>query len=468
MRRFWLILPLFSLLFSPLAVRAETVFEPGFILSDRDLTDVSVPEGYSQRFLEARGGAIASMRFPDIDGTMRKPGDLIDYYGKIFGVNPRFLLALIQKEQGLVYDKDPSKCQIDWATGYGRPDGSTCDDPYWQRYRGFTTQIVSAAAFIQCFYQDTTDKCGSRRSFGYQPGVATVIDGQAVVPANLATAALYTYTPHVHGNRNLLRLWSDWFAFGYPDGSYLSTPDGTVWLIQAGLKRRFANKSALHSRVDAGRVIPVGYDVLERYEEGAPIKFAEYALVRVPETGTVYLLTGDRKRPIESMQVFRSIGFNPEEIDDVDPADLAAYADGDPIGVRSSYPTGALLQDNRSGGVYWVEDGVKKPIYSAEIMKTNFPGKKITAVSRTILDGFPTGEPVRFRDGELVTSPKHKPTVFVISNGQRRPISSGEVFERLGYSWKRIIRTNDAALDIHPLGEAVSAPAEEFQAAAAR
>lgn len=431
----------------------------GYILSDQDMTDTEVPSGFSQRFLEAHGGAIARMTFRDIDGSMKKPGDLIDFYGKIYGVNPRFLLALIQREQSLVEDPNPSRCQIDWAAGYGRPDGSTCDDPNWQAYRGFTSQVVNAAAFVECFYHDTTDRCGRQRKFGYFPGVTVTFDSQPVVPANLATALLYSYTPHIHGNMNIRTIWTDWFNTGYPDGSALSDADGNVYLIQGGLKRRFDNKSALHTRVEAGRIIPVSDAVLAGYQDGAPIKFSDYSLVHVP-SGTVYLLVGDRKRPIKSMEVFRAIGFNPEEIDDVDPSDLEGYAEGDMITLKSAYPTGALLKDSKTGGIYFVENGRKSPIIDVSIMKADFPKKRVTRVSPATLAKYETGEPLRFRDGDLVTGSGADRAVYVISNGQRRPIVSGAVFEQLGYSWKRVIWTTDAVLQMHPLGPRVSGIAQ--------
>lgn len=455
MKRFALILLQISLLAGALPAQAAD-FDPNVILSDKELTTVDVPPGFSQAFLESRGGALAKMTFRDelIDGSMKKPGDLIDLYGKIFGVNPRYLLALIQKEQSLVTDANPSKCQIDWAAGYGRPDGSTCDT--WHPSRGFAQQIANAAAFVQCFYADSTDKCGVNRTFGLFPGRATVIDGQTVVPGNMATALLYTYTPHVHGNRNLAKLWSGWFSLGYPDGTVLQSPSGDVYLIQGGLKRRFANKGALKTRVDATRIIPVSEAALASFQEGASIKFNDYSLVHVP-SGTVYLLVGDRKRPIESMEVFRAIGFNPEEIDDVTDEDLEPYAEGDTITLKSAYPTGTLLQNNKTGGVYFVENGVKRPILSAEIMKINWPNKKISSVSPATLEKYPSAEPAKFRDGELITSPGSNKTVFVVSNGMRRPIVSGQAFEQLGYSWKRIVYTSDEAVDLHPIGEPVTA-----------
>lgn len=457
MRLFTLILT-FAMVVSvlPAPVFAESAFNPDFVISDRDITDTSVPDDYAQKFLEAKGSGIAGRLFQDLDGSMKKPGDIITYYGRSFGVSPRFLLALIQKEQSLVTDKNPSNCQVDWAAGYGRPDGSTCNDPVWQKYRGFTTQIINAAAFARFFYDNP------ERSFGYFEGRTANIDGTPVTPANTATAMLYSYTPHIHGNRLFSTIWSKWFISSYPDGSFLRDSSGEVWLIQAGLKRRFASISALYSRVDASRIIQVTDDILSQYDEGASIKFADYSLVRVPN-GSVYMLVRDIKRPVESMQVFRTIGFNPEEIIDVSETDLASYAPGDMITMESTYPTGALIQNNKTGGVYWVQDGVKRPIYSAEIMKINYPGRKIFPVSPDVLEAMPSKDAVRLRDGELVTCPGCDKAVYVISNGMRRPILSGKVFEALGYDWRRVIHTTDDAVFLHPLGEMVSLSTDDFQ-----
>ena len=455
MKRFLLVLLQISMLASVLPARAAD-FDADVILSDKELTSTDVPPGFSQAFLESRGSGIADMTFRDelFSWSMMKPGDLIDLYGKSLGVNPRFLLALIQKEQSLVTDGNPSTCQIMWATGYGRPDGSVCTDAALQlKYGGFSKQVLGAAQFVRYFYD--MEARGERRTFGFHPGVQATIDGQSVVPSNVATAMLYSYTPHLHGNQNLVKLWSGWFSLGYPDGSVLQSPDGSVYLIQGGLKRRFANNGALKTRVDASRIIPVSEAALAGFQEGASIKFSDYTLVRVP-AGTVYLLSGDRKRPIESMDVFRSIGFNPEEVDEVSDEDLEPYAEGELITLKSAYPTGTLLQNNKTGGVYFVENGVKRPIVSAEIMKINYPNKKISSISPSALEKYPSAEPVRFRDGELITSPGSNKTVYVVSNGLRRPIASGQVFEQLGYLWKRIIYTSDAAVNLHPLGEAVT------------
>jgi hypothetical protein len=430
-------------------------------LADSDLLDTKLPADYAQNFLVNHHSGIADRTFPDLDGKPKKPGELIAYYSQTYGVSQKYLLALIQKEQSLVTDPNPNRCQVDWAAGYGRPDGSGCDDPHWQAHRGFANQIVSAAEYVQYFYQK--DKAGERRDFGYQPGEVAVIDNRPIIPSNVATALLYTYTPHLHGNTLLANIWASWFQSQYPDGSYLQGPDGQAYLVQSGFKRPFASKSALYSRVDPSQVFPVDDVTLAQYPTGSSIKFADYSLVRTPKTGGVYLLSGNFKRPIVSMKVFRAIGFNPEEINNVAPADLADYADGDPITLKNAYPIGALLQDKKSGGVYYVESGKKYPILSAEIMKADYAGKKLSVVSTSFLDALPTGGPVKFKDGTLVTSPIANGTIYVISNGTRRPFASLDALTRLGYDPSHVIVTNDQALQAQPLGPAVTTPIPDAQ-----
>jgi hypothetical protein len=455
MRRFFAILSVLSLLYTsiPQPALAADLFNPNIILADSDLLDTKLPADYAQNFLVNHHSGIASRTFTDMDGKAKTPGALIAYYGKVYGVSQKYLLALIQKEQSLVTDPNPSKCQLDWATGYGRPDGSGCDDPHWQAHRGFASQIMNAAEYVQYFY--AKDQQGVRRTFGYQPGEVAIIDNRPVIPANVATAMLYTYTPHLHGNTLLANIWASWFQSQYPDGSFLQGPDGQAYLVQNGFKRPFASKSALYSRVDQSQVITVDDATLAQYPTGSSIKFADYSLVRTPKTGGIYLLSGNFKRPIVSMKVFRAIGFNPEEINNVSPADLADYADGTPITLKSAYPTGALLQDKKSGNVYYVESGKKYPILSAEIMKADYPGKTLSSVSTSFLDALPAGDPVKFKDGTLVTSPVANGTIYVISNGTRRPFASPDVLTHLGYSLDHVIVTSDQALEIHPLGPAV-------------
>ena len=146
------------------------------------------------------------------------------------------------------------------------------------------------------------------------------------------------------------------------------------------------------------------------------------------------------------------IGFNWEEVQRVSDADIAGYEFGDDITLESAYPTGALLKTGDNPGVYYVDNGVKHPIYTEEILQANFKGKIITTISADELDRYESSGPVLFRDGNLIKSAQDN-KVYVIANGQRHWITTEEIFDKFGYQWDNLIITAQSAIDIHPLGD---------------
>ncbi|MDZ4229763.1 MAG: hypothetical protein U1C53_01365, partial [Candidatus Veblenbacteria bacterium] len=373
-----------------------------------------------------------------------------------FQISPKFLLALIQKEQSLVEDGTPLPSQYDWATGYAVCDSCSTDDPVLQKFKGFYNQVYNAAKRIRTVYLVDLVNRGMTSS-GFGPGLTKLVDGQAVTPQNQATAALYTYTPHLHGNQLFSEVWNRFFARAYPDGTLLNVEgEREVWLVEDGLRREFASRSVYLSYYsDFDRVLTVGENELQKYPEGRPLNFANYSFLRTPR-GTVYLLVDDELRGFTSQEALRQVGVHPEEIQDVAQEDLTGYAEAEPITSSSVFPIGALLQDKKTGGVFWVQDGLKHPIWSREIMNINFPGRRITVSTPEQLAAYPTSTPVLLRDGELVRSPD-EPAVYLISNGLRRPFVSEAAFLGLGFDWQHVATTSPAALALHQLGEPIAA-----------
>ena len=141
-------------------------FDPNFIISDAEILD-SGAMGLAdiQQFLESHGSYLAKYRGEDYYGTVRSaaeiiynaatngydcsgvavdnPQDLAEAKAKCVktSINPRFLLVLLQKEQSLIDDPSPKASQLDWAMGYGCPDGAACSE----RWRGFGKQVNAAA-----------------------------------------------------------------------------------------------------------------------------------------------------------------------------------------------------------------------------------------------------------------------------------------------------------------------------------
>ena len=448
-------------------------FNPDFIISDEEMLDTSSMTLVEiENFLKSKGGYISQHTFKNADGVYKSAAEIIydaannfDCEGvnlssnasreeklekcKIVGINPKALIVLLQKEQSLIDETSPTQRQLDWATGYGCPDGGGCNS----RWEGFGKQVNSAS--LQ-FY----DYIENPQNYSYRAGgtytVSNTGRGPIVInPQNNATAALYNYTPHVYyGNFNFFKLWMRYFTRSYPNGTLLQAKgEPGVWLIQNGEKRPFLSRGALNSRFDPNKIVQINKSDLDAFPTGEAIKFPQYSLVRSPR-GTVFLLIDDARRGFASGEALRKIGINPEEIIDASWEDINAYEEGSPITATSSYPTGALLQDNSTGGIYYVSDGTKAPLWDAVLLKTKFKWKSITPVPPEKLASFKTVEPAIFNDGELLTS-DISPAVYVIDNKQKRPITSGKIFEELGYKWDNIISVPTKILDLYPDGPAV-------------
>jgi hypothetical protein len=425
-------------------------FNPNYIISDSEMLEAnSITLEEVQAFLKIQGGALATYIDPV---TRRSAAEIIWQSAESYGINPKFLLVLLQKEQSLVTDSDPKDTQYKWAMGFALCDDCEATDPRVAIFAGFTNQVDRAAWRFRWFVEEY--KKGTSQWLKY-PRETFMIDGVNVTPSNQVTAALYNYTPHYTGNYNFWRIWNNWFATVYPDGALLRDKDTKkVYLIQGGKKRLFASNSVLKSGYDTNKIIDVTSDTLDNYDNGNSIKFAQYSLLRSPK-GTVYLLVNDERRGIASKAVFKNIGFNPEEVEDVTFDELNNYKEGNSITMKSIFPLGGLLQDKKTGGVYYVENGNKYPIYSKEIMLANFKGRRLTGVSTDELAKYPTLEPIKFKDGEIIQA-KDSEDIYVISNGERRLIPSATVFDKLGYKKENIIKTSLKALEIHPLGQPIN------------
>lgn len=436
---------------------------PNDLLADRDLTDASsLSLSQIQSFLNQKG-TLGYYYTPDVDGVVKTAAEVIWRVATTYSISPKFLLALVQREQSLVEAKKPTQGQYDWAAGFGVCDSCSKNDPNTIAWKGFANQIEGAARQISVRYLPDLKKKGTTIS-GIGPGITKVIDGTSVTPTNKATAILYTYTPHLHGNQNFFTIWQRWFGLTYPDGSLVRVAGSKdIWLLANGEKQKFSTKTAFLSRFSDKDVLPISQGDLDQYADGTPIKFSNYSLLS-STAGDTYLIVNEEKRKIVSKAAFRQLGFNPDEVEPATDVELANYTDSEPLDVTSSYPEGALLQDKKTGGVYFAENGKKYPIWSKELLTARFPKMTITKASADQLSQLETAEPVKFRDGQLI-GVKGTPAVYVIEHGNRRPIQNEDVFIRFGWQWNNVIWTSEQVVNLHTLGDPITSPQQTLDIA---
>ncbi len=392
------------------------------------------------------------------NSRLRNAAEIVYNAAQEARINPKFLLVTLQKEQGLIERSEYNQRALDYAMGYYCFDGQACN-PQWQ---GFGKQVRAAA--LQ--FRDYIDNIHTRP---YRPGQTSSIDGQAVTPVNRITAAMYVYTPHLHGNRLFMTIWQR-YGFGtlnaiirgiLPEGSIVQakttakdSKNEAVYLINNNKKLLFASKNALISRYDPKKVLLVDKAEIDKFADGPEIKFANYSVLEGPD-GQRYLLDGLQKRIISSNEVFRQLGYSLDEIIKVSSLDLASLNPGLPLTKENPSPYESLLRDSKSGGVFYIKDGNKYPIIDKSILNINFSNLKIVNATTKALEKYISQTPVLIKDGNLVKL-ANSPVVYVIAGGQRRPIADEASFVALGYKWSDIKTISERVLILHNLGDPVN------------
>lgn len=419
-------------------------FDPSYIISDATFTNwQTMTQSEIEDFLSRQKGALANYRTTDIDGKEKSAGQIIFEASQRHKINPQVLITLIQKEQTLITQQAQKSSQFDWATGFACPDGR---GPI-EKFKGFARQIDRAAWRLRYYLEYPWE-------FPIGKGRTAYIDKTYLTPKNAATAALYNYTPHIKGNKLFWSIFQKWFSEEhiFKEGSLLRAEgEPGIWLIKNEERHGFPSKTIFLLGYRFDDVHTVSYKVLEEYPVGEPMKFPNFSLLKTPE-GKIYLIDNEKKREI-SEEMFRQIGFHPEEIIKLNGEDLnllALYEEGEPV--KSPWINEVLLQDKETFGVWLVKNNTRRAIIDKTILEANYPYQKIIKVNPQELEKFEIGAPLKLQDGVLIKSVDN-PTVYVIGQEKRMPIADPETFEALGYSWQAVITVPQKVIDIHPLGE---------------
>jgi hypothetical protein len=444
---------LVSLLLAPFLVQGAE-FDPSYLISDSELLNYkSMNQTEIQNFLNQRRGTLSNYVTFDKESNLKTASQSFYEIAQRWLVNPQYLLVLVQKEQSLLESPRPTQKQYDWATGYAVCDDCSMDDPKIQRWKGFYSQVNSAAAQTR-YYMDNIDE------FNFKPNRTYTISGQQVTIKNTATAALYNYTPHIQGNKSFWNLWNGYFSKKWPDGALLQAEfSDKIYYIENGLRREVASKAVFASRFDSKNIVTVAQEDIDSYEEGVPIKYLNFSLFKGDSSGNVYMIVNDMKRKIADNEVLRKLGFNSDSITMVNEVELILYKDGPDITQYTYYPTGTLIQDNKATkpfeNLYYVISGEKKAVLTKEIFDANFSDLKIEKTSLAVLDGYLTGNNVTLPNGWLIKTPTVN-TVYVVSNGKVMPIFNSRVFKSMNYDFANVKIVSESTLNLHQLGQTIT------------
>ena len=478
---------LISLFFSTSALAFEVDYN--YLLSDDEANNYnSMSERDIQNFLVEKNSFLKDYQYSGNNPSLaqlaldpekkyiktRSASEIIYNAAQEAKINPQFILTMLQKEQSLVENSNPTERNLDFAMGYFCYDGTPCNP----QYKGFGKQVRSAALQFR-WYFDNIEK------YNFKPGQTICIGdprptelpcspkGTEVTPTNSITAALYVYTPHIAGNRLFATLWNK-YGFSTASSPYLppivvrdgiipegalvkakDSDDGAVYLVKNGKKVRFASMNALISRYDPNKILEIANKEIELYEDGGLISHANYSLLE-DNFGRRWLIDGLNKRLINSDEAFRSLGFNPDEVIKASDEELAIYQEGRVLtGSQNNSPFAQLLKDTVNDRIYYVKDGQKYLLIDEFIAKANFPEMTIKNADANILETLESAAPIKLADGTLVKLDKDR-RVYVIYDGTRRFIPDEATFDFFGYKWTSIQTIPSRVMNLHFLGEDIT------------
>ena len=426
-------------------------FDPNYLISDWDFTD-SFALDFNQIQHYLNRGFLGDYLTEDWEGDAAYATSIVWETAQVRGISPKVLLVMLQKEQSLVEDDNPSDSQLDWAMGYAVCDDCSKQDEAIQRWKGFGKQVNSAAMQLNEGYLQDIEDYGTTQGV-YGPGVDVEIDNTIVTPINAATAALYAYTPHLHGNENFVTIWDRWFSTNYPTGSLLQAAgeDG-VYYIEYGYKRAINSWSALLSRFNSDLIIEVNSETLDNYPDGHAIDFPNYSLLQ-DEDENIYLLVDDTLRPFDSTESFYALGFKDDELNQIDNDDVELYDEGSIVTSSTSSVTGELVQLSTNGAFFYLQGGFRHAVLTQDIALARF-GEASRIVAPMEVEQYTESNHLLIPDGYLIKVTTD-PTVYVVAEGERLPIGSESSFNSFGWQWNDIIDVSQETLALHRLGDSI-------------
>lgn len=404
------------------------------------------PTGYSQATGYTFGGYVTA-------------GQVIYDAAKAYGLNPQVLVVTLEKEQSLVsgrnnfagYCNNGDEHKYAAALGFGCPDspntysytglnlyqrngvvvgnvGPTCVNSVSKA--GFSQQVIRAAwlltfgrqraegntgwAVINGSWNNTDDlySCyGGPMTQGnyrvcpngqptYYDGYVT-IDGVATHMDNGATAALYWYTPHFHGNELFSTLFQSYF--GSVIGSYLvRTPaDATVYLLSGNNKYPIGDSGVLQDFTPLGQVKYVSDTYLSAYSQGPMLGHMVGG-----QDGTLYFIDGGIKLPFSSCGMVAHFGYSCSSVTVLPNSQLSKFATG---------PYITQLYKTVEGKMFYIVNGTRRQVFDQKSQDQAGLSGPYNALLERGISYLPYDVPI-IRDGVVVKNRSGGSYVYDSSN----------------------------------------------------
>lgn len=413
----------------------------------------------------------------------RTAAQIIDDVARACHISQKVIVVMLQKEQGLVTDDWPWSLQYRGAMGYGCPDTAACDSEYY----GFFNQVYNAALQFQRYKADPAN-------WNHVPFMTNNVLYQANAPScgsrstyieNYATAGLYNYTPYTpnsaaldnlygtgdscsaYGNRNFWRYYNDWFGSTFNQVSYVQMQGSSAqYIVYDGKKQALTYDGLLAWGIDrlplttlsattlgAMPTVSTPLTRVSQIEGTASQVFVDNAIYyditsNIRQTWGNFNATQTSVIPWKVLDLVGYGGLLPTVVNQsggqylmeagtirqfTTPTVLRLWAGTSPasISLSSQYgntiPVGAVINHNLGSvsGAYYLVDQTKAYSITAKVASL-LPEWQPVPISSSSLARYSNKGAL----SHLVKSPSQT-TIFALDKGQRRAISTFQIFNFL-------------------------------------
>jgi LysM repeat protein len=423
-------------------------FDPGLIISDSVFYDFGTMKVADiQRFLEskvptckAKAGAPTCLK-NYVEDILEKPGEdgkclpmaakpaqtaaqIIYEVSKACSINPKVLLVVLQKEQGLIQSVNPTPYMYKAAMGFGCPDS----DPAicGKVHSGLFNQLYKAAGQLQ-WYGDprgsfTYLKVGRSANIRLSPDASC--GTKPVMIKSIATTALYYYTPYTpndaamknlygsgdkcsaYGNRNFWRFYTDWFGSTIGGGFLLKSASSGTYVIVDNNKYLVTDPDLLAAISPLGPIGTISQDYLNSFTDAGVLSRVVKSV-----TGQYYFVDGGKKYTFSSCDLVAQFALDCATAVQLTASQLAAFANG---GSMTTYVPG------EASSTYVIKDGSKREVLDqASIQAAGLALPALSNVPVTAFKYLPWAAPIA-KNNSLVTNR---------TTGAKGLIASGKYFE---------------------------------------
>ena len=233
----------------------------------------------------------------------------------------------------------------------------------------------------------------------------------------------------------------------YPDGSLLrefDEPD--VYYLEDGQKRKMNISGGEFEKMgfEWNEINKVFASDLEIYDNGKIIKYSPDDALIKDATGNVYLAQNGKKRKFTSPQLFEHLNYKWGEIKENN--EMSFYLDGSDM----VYRNGTLIADKNSEEMYLIKDKQRREITSEKLLAVlGYQKSKVLSITEDEINHFPVGKKMVYPDDTLISA-ENSPAIYIVRNGKKKIFTSAVLFEKLGYKWSGVIDVSEDEANNHP------------------